>query len=510
MIRAPVSPQAWVLRCLIIAVVFAVTGQPVAAQLAPDVLVERSRSVAPDRDADPVLNNLERRTFRFFWDTANRQNGMVPDRYPSPSFASIAAVGFGLTAYVVGAERGYVSRGQARLRVLRTLRFLERLPQGPDETGMAGYNGFYYHFLHMHNGQRFGTSELSTVDTALLLGGVLLCQSYFDRNSRAEREIRELAETIYGRANWAWAQNRPPAISHGWRPETGFLRFDWRGYNEAMLVYILALGSTTHPVEDGIWEEWVQTYKDSWGKFSGQQFLSFGPHFGHQYSHVWIDFRGIQDEFMRSKGIDYFENSRRATYAQRWYATENPMRWRGYDSEIWGLSASDGPADTVQIFNNEERGFFTYAGRGTAAPHILDDGTIAPTAAVASIAFAPEIVIPTIRAFRARFGEHLYQRYGFLDAVNQSFTFADVPLRHGKIIEGIGWIADDYLGIDQGPIVAMIENYRSEVIWKTMQRNPHIRRGLERAGFTGGWLSAPSPPVSSPGPSTESVSEAVP
>ena len=477
--------------------VVAIAGLPVLAAhgAVADVVVERSRSVAPDRDADPVLNNLERRTFRYFWDTTNRQNGMVPDRYPTASFASIAAVGFGLTAYVAGAERAYVSRAQASLRVVRTLRFLEQLPQGPDESGVAGYQGFYYHFVNMQDGLRHGTSELSTVDTALLLGGVLLCQSYFDRDTRVEAEIRALAEKIYERANWSWAQNRPPLISHGWRPETGFLRFDWRGYNEAMLVYILALGSPTYPVEDGAWQEWIKTYKHTWGKFSGQEFLAFGPHFGHQYSHVWIDFRGIQDDFMREKGIDYFENSRRATYAQRWYATTNPMKWRGYDSEIWGQSASDGPADTVQIFNNEERGFFTYAARGTASPQILDDGTIAPTAAVASIAFAPEIVIPTIRAFRARFGEHLYQRYGFLDAVNPSFTFSDVPLRHGRIIENVGWIADDYLGIDQGPIVAMIENYRSEIIWRTMQRNPHIRRGLERAGFSGGWLSRPPAPT---------------
>ena len=493
-------PTPQLICTLLICSAALLTGIPAHAAGIEDVVVERSRSVAPDRDADPVLNNLERRTFRYFWHTAHKKNGLIPDRYPTPSFASIAAVGFGLTAYVAGAERGYVSRAQARLRVLRTLRFLEQLPQGTDETGMAGYQGFFYHFVQMQDGTRYGTSELSTVDTALLLGGVLLCQSYFDRNSASEAEIRDLAEKIYSRVDWVWAQNRAPAISHGWRPETGFLRFDWRGYNEAMLVYILALGSPTHAVEDGAWQEWMKTYKNNWGKFSGQEFLSFGPQFGHQYSHVWIDFRGIQDEFMREKGIDYFENSRRATYAQRNYATDNPMRWRGYDSEIWGLSASDGPADTVQIFNNEERGFLTYAARGTAAIHIVDDGTIAPTAAVASIAFAPEIVIPTIRAFRARFGEHLYQRYGFLDAVNPSFTYTDVPLRHGKVIPNIGWIADDYLGIDQGPIVAMIENYRSEIIWRTMQRNPHIRRGLERAGFTGGWLSPPTAaPVNTPG-----------
>lgn len=467
--------------------------KPTKPKPVPGVVVERSRVFDPERDGDPVINNLQRRTFRFFWDTTNKQNGMAPDRFPSPSFASTAAVGFALTAYVIGSERGFVSRSQARLRTLRTLRFLESLPQGPDEAGMGGYKGFYYHFVHMHNGQRFGTTELSTVDTSLLLGGVLLAQSYFDRDSRAEAEIRELAEKIYRRVDWKWAQNRPPMLSHGWRPESGFLRFDWRGYNEGMLMYILALGSPTHAIEPEAWTEWMRTYKDTYGEFSGQKFLSFGPQFGHQYSHVWIDFRGIQDAFNREQGFDYFENSRRAAYAQRAYARENPMRWRGYDSEIWGLTACDGPADTVQIYNNEERGFFTYAARSTASTHVLDDGTIAPTAAVASIAFAPEIVIPTIRAFRARFGEHLYQKYGFLDSVNPSFTYTDVPLRHGRIVENIGWVADDYLGIDQGPIVAMIENYRSGLVWSIMQNNPHIRRGLQRAGFTGGWLDKPAP-----------------
>jgi hypothetical protein len=460
-----------------------------AEESVPGIIVEGSRVYDPERDGDPVINNLQRRTFRYFWNTTDKQTGLAPDRYPSPSFASSAAVGFALTSYVVGAERRFISRASARTRTLRTLRFLAGLPQGPEESGVAGYKGFFYHFLQMENGHRFETSELSTVDTALLMAGVLLAQTYFDRNTRLEREIRELADKLYERVDWNWAQNRPPAISHGWRPETGFLRYDWRGYNEAMLVYILALGSPTYPVDEEAWQQWTQTYKYSWGEFGRQELLSFGPLFGHQYSHVWIDFRGIQDEYMRSKGLDYFENSRRAAYAQREYARENPMRWRGYDGEIWGLTACDGPADTVQIFHGEERGFFSYAGRGAAGAHLLDDGTIAPTAAVASIAFAPEIVIPTIRAFRARFGEHLYQRYGFLDSVNPSFTFKDVQLRHGQVIDNVGWVAGDYLGIDQGPIVAMIENYRSGLIWRIMQRNPHIRRGLERAGFTGGWLT---------------------
>lgn len=468
----------------------AFAGQTFAASQEPiqGVVVQGSRVFDPVRDGNPIVNNLQRRTFRYFWNTANRNNGLVPDRYPTPSPSSIAGVGFALTAYVIGAERGYISRAQARTRTLRTLRFLARLPQGPQERGTSGYRGFFYHFLDMRTGERTGVNELSTVDTALLLAGVLLAQSYFDRSSRSEVEIRALAEHLYARVDWRWAQTQSGRLTLGWRPESGFIPFEWNGYNEAMLLYILALASPTHPVDASAWNAWTQTYDESWGEFYGQEFLAFGPMFGHQYSHVWIDFRGIQDAYMRDKGIDYFENSRRAAYAQRQYARDNPLRWRGYDSELWGLTACDGPADTVQYYNNGERGFFTYAARGTAAPHVVDDGTIAPTAAVGSIAFAPEIVIPTIHALRARFGTQLYQRYGFLDAINPSFTFAAVPLRHGRIIEGIGWVADDYLAIDQGPIVAMIENYRSELIWTIMKRNPHIRRGLERAGFRGGWL----------------------
>jgi hypothetical protein len=237
------------------------------------------------------------------------------------------------------------------------------------------------------------------------------------------------------------------------------------------------------------WKQWTHSYDQNWGKFGGQELLSFGPLFGHQYSHIWIDFHGIQDEYMREKGIDYFENSRRAAYAQREYANQNPMQWLGYDNQIWGLSACDGPANTEQIYNGQKRGFYAYAGRGTTAVHALDDGTIAPTAAIASIAFAPEIVIPTIHAFRERYGTHLYKKYGFLDSINPSFTYADVKMQFGQVVQNVGWVATDYLGIDQGPILAMIENYRSGLLWKIMQRNPYIQRGLARAGFSGGWLT---------------------
>jgi len=451
----------------------------------------------------PLFDTLQERTFHFFWDTANPQNGLVPDRYPTPSFASIAAVGFALTAYPVGVERGYVTRDQARQRVLATLRFFANAPQGDQARGTTGFRGFFYHFLDMKTGERFGDSELSTVDTALLLSGMLFCQSYFDGTSDEEVEIRSLVETIYSHADWVWAQARGPAISHGWKPETGFMKYDWRGYNEAMLVYILALGSPTHAVAPIAWEEWGRDYPLYFGTTYGQTYLTFTPLFGHQYSHVWIDFRGILDTPMRKAGYDYFENSRRATYAQRAYAIANPMRWGGYGENVWGLTASDGAADIVLDYSGEKRTFRTYAPRGVGLEHTLDDGTIAPTAAAASIAFAPEIVVPAVEEMYKRYGDHIFGKYGFFDAFNPSFDY-DVPLRHGKRIAGFGWVDTDYLGIDQGPILTMIENYRTGLVWRVMRANPHIRAGLTRAGFTGGWLSPTS--TSAPAPKDHTAS----
>jgi hypothetical protein len=434
--------------------------------------------------AQAMLDDLEERTFRFFWETANPENGLVPDRYPSPSFSSIAAVGFGLTAYGIGVERGYVSREAARERVLATLRFFHSAPQGPEASGVSGHHGFFYHFLDMKTGHRFKTVELSTIDTTLLLGGVLFTQSYFDGADPQEAEIRKLADEIYRRVDWRWAQARPPAISHGWTPEAGFIASDWIGYDEAMLLILLALGSPTFPVEPEAWQVWVSGYEKEWGTFFGQEHLNFPPLFGHQYSHVWVDFRGIQDGYMRSRGIDYFENSRRATYAQRAYAMANPEGWQGYGQDIWGLTACDGPADVELDYQGKRRTFRGYSARG---PGFIDDGTLAPTAAAASIPFAPEIAIPAVVELHRRYGEHIYSTYGFLDSFNPSFHY-DVPLSDGRTVPGFGWVADDYLGIDQGPIIAMIENHRSELVWRVMRKNPHIRAGLERAGFQGGWL----------------------
>jgi hypothetical protein len=452
-------------------------------------------ATAPDSSGQPrpdpgsaspeqFLDDLQERSFRFFWETTNPENGLVPDRHPTPSFSSIAAVGFGLTAYPIGIERGWVSREDARQRVLVTLRFFRDAPQGPQARGVTGHKGFFYHFVDMKTGERFENTELSTVDTALLLGGVLFCQSYFDGEHPEEVEIRALADEIYRRVDWRWAQARPPAISHGWRPENGFISHDWVGYNEAMLIYVLALGSPTFAVEPEAWAAWTRNYDQDWGTWFGQEHLAFRPHFGHQYTHVWVDFRGIHDDYMRGRGIDYFENSRRATHAQRAYAIANPEGWKGYGENVWGITACDGPADVTLEYAGKPRTFRTYAGRGMG--HV-DDGTLAPTAAAASIPFAPEIAIPAVLEMHRRYGEHIYSKYGFLDSFNPSFEF-DVPSPHGRIIPGTGWVAHDYLGIDQGPILAMIENHRSDLVWRVMRKNPYFRAGLKRAGFTGGWL----------------------
>ncbi|HKS24239.1 MAG TPA: glucoamylase family protein [Thermoanaerobaculia bacterium] len=428
---------------------------------------------------DVLLDDVERRSFHYFWDLADPHTLLVPDRAPTPSFSSIAAVGFGLTAYGIGAERGYVTRAEAAARTLATLRSMLAMKQGPDAHGVSGYHGFFYHFLDMRTGARFETVELSTIDTGLLVAGALFAQSYFDRPE--EQPIRDAAEQLYERVEWTWEQPRAPAISMGWTPEHGFHDWDWRGYNEAMIVIVLALGSPTHPVDAGAWSEYHKT--DRTGTFYGQQHVLFAPLFGHQYSHVWIDFRGIRDK----SGVDWFENSRRATLSQHAYAIDNPGGWRDYGDRIWGLSACDGPMDATIAIDGRPRTFHSYHARGATEGDVRDDGTIAPTAAASSIAFAPEIAIPAIREMSTRYGANLYSTYGFLDAFNPTLRTTE-QLKHGRVVPGMGWFDVDYLGIDEGPIVAMIENYRSGLVWKTMRRNEHIVRGLKRAGFTGGWL----------------------
>jgi hypothetical protein len=343
---------------------------------------------------------------------------------------------------------------------------------------MSGYRGFFYHFLDIRSGLRTWNCELSTMDTALLMAGVLFCQSYFDRASDLEGDIRTIADSLFRRVEWRWAMGNERGIHLGWEPEKGFHRMTWRGYDEAMILYVLALGSPTSSVPESVWEHWTSTYV--WAEFGGSRFVSFGPLFGHQFSHCWIDFRGIQDPYMKSKGIDYFENSRRATYSQRAYGARNPLRYREYADSVWGFSACDGPGDTSFVVDGIRRAFQSYAARGVSADWTNDDGTISPAAAGGSLPFAPEIVIPCLKGIRRRFGDRVWKDHGLVDAFNASFVTPGAG--------PAGWFDGDYLGIDQGPVALMIENLRNDFVWNVMKKNPYIVRGLQRAGFTGGWL----------------------
>lgn len=431
---------------------------------------------APDIRSNEFLDTLSQRTFGYFWDLANPENGLSPDRWPTPSFSSIASTGFGLTAYLIGVEKGYITRQQAAERVRTTLRFFKNAPAGDAKEGVTGYRGFFYHFLDMKTGLRYQQVELSTIDTGLLMMGILSCQSYFTADTEIEKEIRSLADELYRAVEWDWAMNGKETMSMGWHPERGFLDASWQGYNEGMILYIMGLASPTHPIKEGSWKAWTDSYQ--WGKYYGRDQVNFGPLFGHQYSHMYIDFRGIQDEYMKAKGLDYFENSRRATLSNRDYCIANGGHFSGYSDQIWGLTACDGPGNDHKA--NPNISFMGYSARGAAQWYQQDDGTIAPTAAGGSIPFAPEVCIPALFAMKKAFGQKVYDRYGFKDAFNTSIVNKD---------GSVGWFDHDYLGIDEGPILIQLENHRSDLVWKLMRENPYVAEGLRRAGFTGGWLN---------------------
>lgn len=421
------------------------------------------------------LDDLQRRTFNFFWEQADTVSGQVLDRYPKLDFYSVAATGFGLSSYIVGVERGFVTREQAAARVLKTLRSMRDLPQGAQESGIVGYKGFFYHFLTLDKALRYQKVELSSIDTGLLMAGVLSVMSYFDQDDPVEKEIRDLADFLYRRVEWDWFLTKDNLISMGWHPERGFLDATWRGYNEAMVLLVMAMASPTHPIPAEAWNAWTKDYQ--WATYMGQEHVNFGPLFGHQYSHMFIDFRGIQDAYMREKGIDYFENSRRATYANRQYCITNPGGYVGYSDKIWGLTACDGPGNDNKA--NPNIAFMGYGARGAAQFYHVDDGTIAPTAAGGSVPFAPEICLPALDEMYKQYGDKIYREYGFADAFNWSIVNKD---------GSTGWVDPDYIGIDQGPILIQIENYRSGLIWNVMKKNKYIIDGLTKAGFTGGWL----------------------
>ncbi len=422
-----------------------------------------------------MLEEIQRAAFGYFLHETNRANGLVLDKTSSNWPASIAAVGLALTAYPVGVERGFIPRAEAAERTRTTLRFFWRSKQGP-EPDATGHKGFYYHFLDYHTGARAWQCELSTVDTALLLGGMLAAAAYFDGDTPAEREIRELADRLYARVDWRWAQNGGATVTHGWRPETGFLPYRWEGYDEALLLYVLGLGSPTHPLSRESYPAWASTYQ--WRTVYDIPYLYAGPLFTHQLSHVWIDFRGIQDTPMRERGIDYFENSRRATLVQQQYAIRNPAGFARYGEFCWGVTASDGPGEVTRTVNGVERRFYDYRARGV--PDGPDDGTIAPWAVVASLPFAPEIVLPTIEHFN-RLQLHDRHPYGFKSTFNPTFPDGD-----GSLPE---WVSPWHFGINEGPIVVMIENHQTGLVWQLLRRCSYIVAGLRAAGFSGGWLS---------------------
>jgi hypothetical protein len=422
------------------------------------------------------LQSLQRETFDYFIKEANPSNGLILDKTAPNWPASIAATGLALACYPVAVERGFMARDAAVARTLATLRFFWNSPQGP-EADATGYQGFYYHFLDMQTGRRAWQCELSTVDTAFLLAGALATAAYFDEDVTDEREIRTLADALYRRADWRWAQNQGATVTHGWKPESGFLEYRWEGYDEALLLYVLGLGSPTHPLPESSYAAWASTYR--WESCYGYEYLYAGPLFTHQLSHVWIDFREIQDAFMRSKGIDYFENSRRATYVQQGYAVANPRKFADYGECCWGITASEGPGPATLKLNGIEREFSDYVGRGV--PYGPDDGTLSPWAVVASLPFASEIVLHAIHSCIHQAKLKAFNSYGFKAAFN--------PTHPGEPGNPYGWwVSPWHFGLNQGPIVLMIENHYSGLLWRLMRGCSYIEAGLRRAGFNGGWL----------------------
>jgi hypothetical protein len=423
---------------------------------------------------DAELDRLQVTTLQYYLHETNPANGLIRDKTAKDAPCSIAAVGLALSTIPVLVERGVISREFAPELALKRLRFFRDSAHGP-EPDATGYKGFYYHFLDMKTGRRVWRCELSTIDSAFLFAGMLTCAAYFDGDSTEEAEVRALADFLYRRADWTWAQGGGVALTHGWKPETGFLPHRWTGYDEGLLLYILGLGSPTFPLPPESYAAYCSTYE--WKTIYGRELLYSGPLFTHQLSHLFIDFRGLRDAFMREHGSDYFENSRQATYVHQEYAVHNPLELAGYGPTCWGITATDGPGWQRRTVHGIERQFYDYYARG--APFGPDDGTIAPWVAIASLPFAPEIVRPTIRAL-AGLDLGMTKRYGFKPSFNETYSTPES--------ETGWWVTPYHFGIDQGPVVLMIENYRSGLIWNVMHRSPYVTVGLRRAGFRGGWL----------------------
>jgi hypothetical protein len=411
---------------------------------------------------DAFLEEMERANFLYFWEQANPETGMVRDRCnvrapDNKTLGSIAATGFGLTALCIGDKREYISYAQARDRALATLRFLwKKLPQE---------RGFYYHWANINTGERVWQSEVSSVDTAILLCGVLTCREHF-----AHSEINDLAQHIFNRVDWQWLSEDTLILPHGWTPETGFLQYRWDNYSELMIMYLLGLGSTTHPLKPETWNAWKRTMFE----FDGIRYIgSYAPLFVHQYSQAWFDFRAKRDQY-----ADYFQNSILATDVHRRFCLSLAKQFPDYGDNLWGITASD-----------SRHGYEVWGGPPKTGPI---DGTVVPCASAGSLPFLPQPVMRVLRNIEYRYGAGTWSRYGFVDAFN--------PLTN--------WYDSDVLGIDNGISMVMAENARSAFVWDTFMKNPEAQRGMTRAGFK--TYDAPSPQEYEPSPPTTEFSSADP
>jgi hypothetical protein len=386
---------------------------------------------------DPLLEELERANFRFFWEQANPETGLVRDRFnvrqPGKNeLASIAATGFGLTALCIGEKREFISRLEGQRRVLNTLRFLwKTLPH---------HRGFFYHWANMNTGQRIWDSEVSSVDTAILLCGILLCRQHF-----THPEVHELASAIYNRVDWNWLSEDTSVLPHGWTPESGFLQYRWDDYSEMMMMYLLGLGSNAHPLPAKAWDSWKRTTFE----YDGIRYIgSFAPLFIHQYSQAWFDFRGKRDRY-----ADYFKNSIIATDVHRRFCLNLAKQFPDYSDDLWGITASDSVG-----------GYVVWGGPPSTGPI---DGTVVPCAVGGSLPFQPDATMRVLRNIKDRYGQKTWSDYGFVDAFN--------PLTN--------WYDTDVVGIDVGITMVMAENARTSFVWDTFMKNSEAKRAMELAGF---------------------------
>ncbi|MBC7931943.1 MAG: hypothetical protein H7Z38_15400 [Rubrivivax sp.] len=399
------------------------------------------------RADEAFLEDISRRTFQYFLDHTDAQTGLVLDRaraqgeahpagHPSHNIASSAATGFGLTALCIGAERGWITRDEARRRVLTTLHFFAERA--------SHERGWFLHWMDKETGERRWNSEYSSIDTALLLAGVLTARRYF----RGDAEIARLSTFIYERVDFKWMlAGHPVLLSHGWRPETGFIKSRWDTYSEHLILQLLAIGSPTHPITPRAWLGWTRKRIS----YAGFTFMSDGPLFIHQYTQLWADLRGARESWYPF--TDYFANSIAATRAHRQFCIDLAAEFPAYGPDVWGITASD-----------SAKGYVAWGGP-PRDPAI--DGTIVPSAAGGSIMFTPDISVRALRAMKEKFGERVYGRYGFTDAFNPND----------------GWTGADVIGINQGPILLSAENLRSGFVWRYFMRNEEIPRAMRLVGF---------------------------